>query len=104
MNYQQQENRLSIFKRDKFRCIVCGNPITRFGTPQLAHRIKQSKYNLRKYGERIIHHPLNTGSTCQLSCNAKLDLGVKDELINDLLKKIIADLEKKLKSEEKNAK
>lgn len=94
MNEQIQQKRLEIFKRDKFTC-SCGNPVTRFGQQQLGHRIKQSKYNLRKYGLEIIHHPFNVRSCCSLNCNARLDLGVKDELIKKLVEKIILDIQKK---------
>ena len=88
MNFKQQENRLAIFKRDKFTC-HCGNPITRFGTPQLGHIIPQRKMYLKKYGIEVIHHPMNMKSCCSLSCNSKLDLGCKDELIKEHVEKII---------------
>jgi len=37
----------------------------------MAHRLRQSKANLKKWGEEIIHHPINLVATCSLKCNAK---------------------------------
>ena len=95
MNYKQQENRLEIFVRDKFKC-HCGNPITRYGTPQLGHIIPQKKMYIAKYGKEIIHHPLNMVSCCSLGCNAKVDLGFKEELIKQKVEEIVEYTQKKL--------
>lgn len=46
------------------RCRVCGKPAT-----QLAHRIPQTKQNVKHYGERVIHHPYNLAWVCGLACN-----------------------------------
>lgn len=88
------DTRLYCFKRDAWRCVHCGKYLYTAPQRQLAHKIKKSKYNLKKYGAEIIHHPMNMDSTCSLSCNAKSDLGVKDELIKHLVKKIREDLDK----------
>ncbi len=61
---------LAIYERDKWVCI-CGNSVHQFGTPQIAHRLAQTKANLKKWGEEIIHHPINLVATCSLKCNAK---------------------------------
>lgn len=80
---QQQE----LFERDCHVCI-CGNSIYAHGTPQLAHRIPQRKHLLAKYGEAIIHHPMNMASTCSLECNASVsianDLGAILELLEGM--------------------
>ena len=91
-----QENRLFIFKRDKFTC-HCGNPITRFGTPQLGHIIPQKKMYLKKYGAEIIHHPMNMKSCCCLKCNSKVDLGFKDAMIAIHAEMIIRTIERQKK-------
>ena len=81
---QQQE----LFERDCHVCI-CGNSIYAHGTPQLAHRIPQRKHLLAKYGEAIIHHPMNMASTCSLECNASVsianDLGCDSELLEGMM-------------------
>jgi 5-methylcytosine-specific restriction endonuclease McrA len=57
-----------VFDRDEWTCQVCGMPVTT-ETAQLAHRIPQSKVNIKKFGEEIIHHPLNMLTVCCLRCN-----------------------------------
>ena len=59
-----------IFRRDFYTCRICGQPIRQEGTPQLAHRIPQTKSNLRTYGKEVIHHDDNMWSVCSLRCNA----------------------------------
>lgn len=92
-----KETRLKVFKKARFQCQVCGLPFySDKATPQLAHQIKQSKYNIKKYGKEVIHHPLNLKAVCSLSCNAKADLGVKEELIKKLVMKINIELMKNI--------
>lgn len=91
------ELRLSIFKRDKFICKVCGKPLC-FGQGQIAHRIKNSKMYLKLYGDEVINHPYNLVSVCSLKCNASVDVGYKDELVKELVERITKDLESKVKS------
>jgi len=90
MNYEQQENRLDIFKRDAWTCKVCGNRLSRYGTPQLAHIIPQSKMYMKKYGKEVIHHRKNMVSTCCLKCNAAVSINGKDLLIE----KKVAEIQK----------
>lgn len=48
------------------RCPVCGELMM---TSQIAHRIPQTKANLRRYGEAVIHHEYNLERVCGLGCN-----------------------------------
>ena len=66
--------KLEVLDRDHWACQMCGNPAT-----QLAHRIPQTRANIRKYGERVIHHPLNLMSVCGLRCNAAAIVHGADE-------------------------
>ena len=52
-----------------YRCGVCGEVINPYKC-QLAHRIPKTKYLLKKYGRKIIHHRLNLVAVCSLKCNA----------------------------------
>jgi len=85
-----QEIRLQCFKRAKWRCEICGLPlVNEKAIPQLAHIVKQSKYNIKRYTKEVIHHPDNIKVVCGLTCNSKVDLGFADELIRVHLEKIM---------------
>ena len=60
-------------------CFICGNPIT-----QRAHIISNSKVNRKRYGSEIIDSPLNWLCACSLECNALIDIG-KNDLLIDLI-------------------
>jgi hypothetical protein len=62
--------RQRIFANALYRCEVCGGPLMRYGTPQLAHRVPKSKANLRKYGPARVHHERNLAPVCSLKCNS----------------------------------
>ena len=97
MNKQDKinETRLTVFKRDGWRCKRCGRRLAMEGiTPQLAHRIPQRKYNIKKYGKEVIHHPMNLVAVCSLNHNAYFDLGVKSAEIEQLANKIRKVLDK----------
>ena len=65
-NCDEQKRRI-IAARE--RCEVCGGPGT-----QLAHRIPQTKDNLKAYGKAIIHHEKNLALVCGLECNAAVNI------------------------------
>jgi 5-methylcytosine-specific restriction endonuclease McrA len=85
---EAEEKRQEIFRRDFFLCTHCGLSIFRHGTPQLAHLISQGKANIEKYGEEIIHHPMNTASTCSLYCNSRKNIGMNPEKTKELVQQI----------------
>lgn len=66
---EANEKRTAIFCRCGWICEVCGKPL-RSGVPQLAHRISNSKMNMRLYGKEVIHHDLNLAPVCSLACNS----------------------------------
>jgi len=63
------EQKIAMLNSRGYFCEVCGKPITPT-TCQLAHIIPQTKNNLRAYGKRVLHHPLNLKLTCCLKCNS----------------------------------
>lgn len=85
-----------IFDRAGWRCEVCGRPILDLGTPQLGHRIAQSKANRRKYGPEIIHHSLNMAATCCLDCNGKVAISAPGD-VEPLVDKILAAIDRGIK-------
>jgi hypothetical protein len=86
------EKRLAIFDKANWTCEVCGKPLAS-GQPQLAHRISQSKMNLRKYGEEVIHHTLNLSPVCSLKCNSSVLIDHKTEAREALIDQILADID-----------
>ena len=89
-----QELREKIFERDGWKCRNCGKSIYWCNVPQLAHRIAQTKANIEKYGEEIIHHPLNTASVCCLGCNSAMNIGFDPVATESLVDEIIRALQK----------
>ena len=94
MEYLKQERRIKMFMAADWTCKVCGKPLQE-GTPQLAHRIRQSKQNLKKYGEEIMHHNFNLVATCSLKCNGRVDITFNTLEHNKLIDRIKKDIEKK---------
>lgn len=69
------ETREEVYLRDRGRCRYCGKPVPFPG--ELAHRIPQTKANLKKYGPEVIHHPGNLALVClrSTSCNDGMMVG-----------------------------
>jgi 5-methylcytosine-specific restriction endonuclease McrA len=87
------ETKIAVFTRDGWRCQYCGAG----GHLQLAHRVPQTKANLRKYGVHVIHHPDNLTTTCP-RCNDRALVGQDKALESE----IIAGIEAKLQEESYN--
>lgn len=85
--FEMNEQRKFIYSRDHYTCI-CGNPINHYYRPQLAHKIPQTKANLKEHGKYIIHHPMNLRSVCSLKCNKKVDIGTNPRQVEKLAKEI----------------
>lgn len=62
---------MKILKCEKqhYKCGVCGELINPY-TCQLAHRIPKTKFYLKLYGKKIIHHEFNMIAVCSLKCNS----------------------------------
>ena len=61
-------------------CEICNEPLSG-RTPQLAHILEKSKHNIKKYGIKVIDHPLNLRLVCSLNCNLKVLIGKSREEI-----------------------
>lgn len=82
------EQREQIFRDADYRCEVCGKSVYTYGTPQLAHRIAQTKPNIKMYSLLVIHHRLNLAPVCSLRCNDKCNIGNRPEQVKELVSKI----------------
>jgi len=72
-------------------CGICKKSLLS-GVPQLAHRIPQSKRNIKKYGKEVIHHKLNMIPVESLECNAAASIAGDTIAIELLVNEIKADL------------
>jgi hypothetical protein len=90
-SFEINELKNRLIKESHYKCQACGRHII---FCQLAHRIKKSKYNIKKYGKEIIHHPLNLKVVCSLRCNSKVDIGCNEELEKKIFEEIKEELKK----------
>lgn len=85
---EAEEKRQDIFDLADGLCKVCGEPVNRFGTAQLAHRIAKTKPNIKKYGNEIINHKNNLVPVCSLKCNASVNIGFNPVCVSKLVDNI----------------
>jgi hypothetical protein len=75
MTGREFEVRERIFRERPYVCEICGRPLWGWGViPQLAHRIPQRKWCLKRWGKEVIHHPRNLVLVCGLECNQKAQI------------------------------
>ena len=68
---ESEEKKRRIMHRHGYQCAQCHRP-----AKYLAHQIAKSKANLKKYGERIIHHELAMLPVCERpECNDRCNIG-----------------------------
>lgn len=90
---EKKDERVAIFKRDRWTCQACGRSVYIHGSPQLAHAIANTKANRKKYGSEIIDHPLNRKAVCCLKCNDKMNIGFNPVESEKLVDRILAQIE-----------
>ena len=91
-------------EKDKMRtlfyqriCPVCKrNMILESCEPQWAHKIPQTKANIKYFGNEVIHHRLNRELVCSLKCNSSVLINPATRPLKAarLLEKISEDLKK----------
>jgi hypothetical protein len=103
-----EEFRYKIFVRDGFICQKCGGHLVQYGSPQIAHRIRQRKqaenhvmqYIWQKYkkdrGRKwvrdfILDNELNLKSTCSGQCNSHFNIFTKSVERDALIDRIITE-------------
>lgn len=77
------------------RCLYCGEIFSNNCLPQFAHKLINSKGNLKKYGAEIIHHKINGVITCP-DCNSK---AIINNSKTELVKKHVNKIEKSIQEE-----
>ena len=68
------EERIYIYNRDMGVCQHCGTEVS-MDDFQVAHRIAQTKSNVKKWGRSVIDHPLNKAATHGGACNDGMNIG-----------------------------
>ena len=71
------EARLFLWSRQRGKCAHCGKVHPYPHGVEIAHIIPQTKANLARYGERVIHHTMNVRAVCRGSsrCNSGVAIG-----------------------------
>ena len=101
MNRKSQEimeKKIYLLAKNGGRCEVCHQPLA-LSDCQLAHRIPQTKYNLKTYGKTVLHHEYNLAAVCSLGCNSAVLLSPATHPIESkaLIGRIQDDLKGKVK-------
>ncbi len=74
MTKTQKQVKEYIRNRDKGLCQVCGKYVWNQGA--IAHRIANTKTNIKIYGKKIIDHRFNLCWAClSWTCNDKMNIG-----------------------------
>lgn len=81
------ETRVRVWNRAGGMCEVCGEDLS-WATFQMAHRIPQRKWLLKKYGKEVIHHHMNLAATCSLRCNNAVSIAAHPVEISSLVEQI----------------
>ena len=68
-----EETKLAVYERDNGKCQACGKQIGPAG--HCGHVIPQSQ--VQRFGDEIIHHPLNMKWVCSLACNHAVEISYK---------------------------
>ena len=85
--FEALEQRNRLMAAAGWVCVVCRDALD--STAQLAHRAAKTKARLDKFGEEVIHSPLNLVPVCSLKCNDRCNIGNRPLEANDLLQRII---------------
>ena len=94
INYEEKKQQL-LLKQD-LCCQSCKNKFTESDTIELAHGIRQSKYNLKTFSPLVIDHVLNLSATHKGNCNDRCNINdsstvaVQERLI-DILSSLVLD-------------
>jgi len=92
------EKKIYMLAKQGGRCEKCHQPLA-LSDCQLAHRIPQTKYNLKTYGKNVMHHEYNLAAVCSLGCNSAVLLSPATHPIESkaLIGRIQDDLKGKVK-------
>lgn len=90
---EQHEERIAIYYRDKGICRYCGLPVS-INEFQVSHIIANAKWARKKYGDKVIDHPMNKACTHSGKCNDGILITFSPIKANELARKIQEELTK----------
>ena len=86
--FEAEERKIEILSAYNYSCVQCGRPAI-----FLAHRIAQTKNNIKRYGTAIIHHEKNMRPVCaNQRCNDSVNIGNKPMEVEELVREIQAEI------------
>jgi hypothetical protein len=85
------EERLSIYSRDGGICQACGLPVD-INSFEVAHKICQSKMNVKRFGRAVIDSPHNKACTHRGACNSSMNCGFKPDKCAEIVALVQADV------------
>ena len=88
-----REQRFRIFSEQSGLCSSCGLPMS-ITEMELAHRIPQRRWTIKRFGAAVIHHRKNLRGTHPGRCNSKSQLNPDSIYAEDLAREIERDLRK----------
>ena len=88
--FNAEEKKKRIYFNSMGQCEICRRPIS-LHTSQIAHKIGQTKRNLKKYGKGVIHDEANLALVCSLKCNSKVDISFNPGEVQKVLEKIVEE-------------
>lgn len=100
MNEAEYEQRQYALATSGGVCEVCSKTLTP-RTWQAAHRIANTKANRSRWGSWIIDHPKNVAIVCSLKCNDACNIGNNPAACLDLVARILAHEQLKMKGKKK---
>ena len=92
------EKKIYLLAKNGGQCEVCHQPLA-LSDCQLAHRIPQTKNNLKTYGKTVLHHEYNLAAVCSLGCNSAVLLSPATHPIEaaELITKITMNIGRRAK-------
>ena len=98
---EKKDERVAIFKRDRWTCQACGRSVYIHGTPQLAHAIANTRQTERSTAETS-RSPTEPEGRHALKCNDKMNIGFNPVESEKLVDRILAQIDRQIKGQVKD--
>ncbi len=82
------EERIELYLRDSGICQTCNSPVS-IDDFEIAHKIANTKANLKRWGKSVIDSPKNKATTHRGACNSAQNIGFNPEKSKALAEEIM---------------